>query len=249
MQAAFKKWIFDEPHRREYLVDKYNRIYNTTVVSIFDGSYLQFPGMNPEITLKDYQKDAVARIMQGGNTLLHHVVGAGKTFEMAAACMKMREVGIARKPIIVVPNHLVVQWANEFRNLYPNANLLMATKKDFEKTSRKRFVARVATGDWDAVIIAMSSFEKIPISMERQQRKLDEEIKAISQAIVEAKQDRGERIRVKDLQRTLKNKNAQLEKLLNTNKKDDLLQFEQLGVDALFVDEAHKYKNSAKRCV
>lgn len=243
LQAAFKKWIFDEPHRREYLVDKYNCIYNTTVVPIFDGSYLQFPGMNPEITLKDYQKDAVARIMQGGNTLLHHVVGAGKTFEMAAACMKMREVGIARKPIIVVPNHLVVQWANEFRNLYPNANLLMATKKDFEKTSRKRFVARVATGDWDAVIIAMSSFEKIPISMERQQRKLDEEIKAISQAIVEAKQDRGERIRVKDLQRTLKNKNAQLEKLLNTNKKDDLLQFEQLGVDALFVDEAHKYKN------
>lgn len=248
LQTAFKKWVFDEPHRREYLVNKYNQIYNTTVVPTFDGSYLQFPGTNPEITLKDYQKDAVARIMQGGNTLLHHVVGAGKTFEMAAACMKMREIGIAKKPIIVVPNHLVVQWANEFRNLYPNANLLMATKKDFEKTSRKRFVARVATGDWDAVIIAMSSFEKIPISMERQQRKLNEKIAAISQAIIEAKQDRGERIRVKDLQRTLKNKNAQLEKLLNANKKDDLLQFEQLGVDALFVDEAHKYKNSAKRC-
>ena len=199
--------------------------------------------MNPEITLKDYQKDAVARILQGGNTLLHHVVGAGKTFEMAAACMKMREIGIAQKPIIVVPNHLVVQWANEFRTLYPTANLLMATKKDFEKTSRKRFVAKVATGDWDAVIIAMSSFEKVPISNERQKERLSSEIEAIETAIVEAKRDRGERIRVKDLERTLKNKRAQLEKLLNANKKDDLLQFEQLGVDALFVDEAHKYKN------
>ena len=243
LQTAFKKWIFDEPRRREYLVSKYNQIYNTTVVPTFDGSYLQFPGMNPEITLKDYQKDAVARILQGGNTLLHHVVGAGKTFEMAAACMKMREIGIAQKPIIVVPNHLVVQWANEFRTLYPTANLLMATKKDFEKTSRKRFVAKVATGDWDAVIIAMSSFEKVPISNERQKERLSSEIEAIETAIVEAKRDRGERIRVKDLERTLKNKRAQLEKLLNANKKDDLLQFEQLGVDALFVDEAHKYKN------
>lgn len=243
LQTAFKKWIFDEPHRREQLVNKYNRLFNTTVVPTFDGSYLQFPGMNPEITLKDYQKDAVARILQGGNTLLHHVVGAGKTFEMAAACMKMREIGIARKPIIVVPNHLVVQWANEFRTLYPTANLLMATKKDFEKTSRKRFVAKVATGDWDAVIIAMSSFEKVPISMERQKERLTSEIQTIEEAIVVAKKDRGERIRVKDLERTLKNKRAQLEKLMNANKKDDLLQFEQLGVDTLFVDEAHKYKN------
>ena len=243
LQTAFKKWIFDEPHRREQLANKYNRLFNTTVVPTFDGSYLQFPGMNPEITLKDYQKDAVARILQGGNTLLHHVVGAGKTFEMAAACMKMREIGIARKPIIVVPNHLVVQWANEFRTLYPTANLLMATKKDFEKTSRKRFVAKVATGDWDAVIIAMSSFEKVPISMERQKERLTSEIQTIEEAIVVAKKDRGERIRVKDLERTLKNKRAQLEKLMNANKKDDLLQFEQLGVDTLFVDEAHKYKN------
>ena len=243
LQTAFKKWIFDEPHRREQLVNKYNRLFNTTVVPTFDGSYLQFPGMNPEITLKDYQKDAVARILQGGNTLLHHVVGAGKTFEMAAACMKMREIGIARKPIIVVPNHLVVQWANEFRTLYPTANLLMATKKDFEKTSRKRFVAKVATGDWDAVIIAMSSFEKVPISMERQKERLTSEIQTIEEAIVVAKKDRGERIRVKDLERTLRNKRAQLEKLMNANKKDDLLQFEQLGVDTLFVDEAHKYKN------
>ncbi len=243
LQTAFKKWIFDEPHRREQLVNKYNRLFNTTVVPTFDGSYLQFPGMNPEITFKDYQKDAVARILQGGNTLLHHVVGAGKTFEMAAACMKMREIGIARKPIIVVPNHLVVQWANEFRTLYPTANVLMATKKDFEKTSRKRFVAKVATGDWDAVIIAMSSFEKVPISMERQKEHLTNEIEAIEEAIVVTKKDRGERIRVKDLERTLKNKRAQLEKLMNANKKDDLLQFEQLGVDTLFVDEAHKYKN------
>ena len=243
LQTAFKKWIFDEPHRREQLVNKYNRLFNTTVVPTFDGSYLQFPGMNPEITLKDYQKDAVARILQGGNTLLHHVVGAGKTFEMAAACIKMREIGIARKPIIVVPNHLVVQWTNEFRTLYPTANLLMATKKDFEKTSRKRFVAKVATGDWDAVIIAMSSFEKVPISMERQKERLTSEIQTIEEAIVVAKKDRGERIRVKDLERTLKNKRAQLEKLMNANKKDDLLQFEQLSVDTLFVDEAHKYKN------
>ena len=164
MQNAFKKWIFDDPERREYLVEKYNRMFNNTVVPTFDGSYLSFPGMNPEIELKPHQKDAVARMMQGKNTLLHHCVGAGKTYEIAAACMKMKEIGLVQKPLIVVPNHLVVQWANEFRKLYANANVLMATKKDLEKTSRKRFVAKVATGDWDAVIIAMSSFEKIPIS-------------------------------------------------------------------------------------
>lgn len=239
----FKRWIFDEPHRREYLVDKYNEIYNTTVVPQFDGSYLEFPGMNPEITLKPYQKDAVARILQGNNVLLHHSVGAGKTFEIAAACMKLKECGTAKKPIIVVPNHLVVQWANEFRTLYPNANVLMATKKDFEKTSRKRFVAKVATGDWDAVVIAMSSFEKIPISRQRQEDRLNREITEIEIAIRQVKEEKGERLRIKDLERTLKNKRAQLEKLMNADKKDDLLQFEDLGVDYIFVDEAHKYKN------
>lgn len=239
----FKRWIFDDPHRREHLVNKYNAIFNTTVVPQFDGSYLEFPGMNPEITLKPYQKDAVARMLQGNNVLLHHSVGAGKTFEIAAACMKLKECGIAKKPIIVVPNHLVVQWANEFRTLYPNANVLMATKKDFEKTSRKRFVAKVATGDWDAVVIAMSSFEKIPISRQRQEDRLSREITEIEIAIRQVKEEKGERIRIKDLERTLKNKRAQLEKLMNSDKKDDLLQFEDLGVDYIFVDEAHKYKN------
>lgn len=179
----------------------------------------------------------------GDNTLLHHSVGAGKTFEIAAACMKLREIGTAQKPIIVVPNHLVVQWANEFRTLYPNANLLMATKKDFEKTSRKRFVAKVATGDWDAVIIAMSSFERVPISKERQEERLNREIDMIERSIVEEKENENKRHTVKDLQRTLKNKRALLEKLTAEGKKDDLLKFEDLGVDALFVDEAHKYKN------
>lgn len=243
MQEAFRRWIFDDPQRREYLVDKYNEIFNTTVVPQFDGSYLQFPGMNPEITLKPYQKDAVARILMGNNTLLHHSVGAGKTFEIAAACMKLREVGTAQKPIIVVPNHLVVQWANEFRTLYPNANLLMATKKDFEKTSRKRFVAKVATGDWDAVIIAMSSFERVPISKERQEERLNREIEMIERAIIEEKTNENKRITIKDLERTLKNKRTMLEKLTAESKKDNLLKFEDLGVDALFVDEAHKYKN------
>lgn len=168
---------------------------------------------------------------------------AGKTFEIAAACMKLKECGTAKKPIIVVPNHLVVQWANEFRTLYPNANVLMATKKDFEKTSRKRFVAKVATGDWDAVVIAMSSFEKIPISRQRQEERLNREISEIEIGIRQAKEEKGERIRIKDLERTLKNKRAQLEKLTSAEKKDDLLQFEDLGVDYIFVDEAHKYKN------
>ncbi len=239
----FKRWIFDEPQRRGHLVNKYNEIYNTTVVPQFDGSYLEFPGMNPEITLKPYQKDAVARMLQGNNVLLHHSVGAGKTFEIAAACMKLKECGTAKKPIIVVPNHLVVQWANEFRTLYPNANVLMATKKDFEKTSRKRFVAKVATGDWDAVVIAMSSFEKIPISRQRQEERLNREIAEIEIGIRQTKDERGERLRIKDLERTLKNKRAQLEKLTSAEKKDDLLQFEDLGVDYIFVDEAHKYKN------
>ncbi len=239
----FKRWIFDDPERREYLVDKYNEQFNTTVVPQFDGSYLEFPGMNPEITLKPYQKDAVARMLQGNNVLLHHSVGAGKTFEIAAACMKLKECNTAKKPIIVVPNHLVVQWANEFRTLYPNANVLMATKKDFEKTSRKRFVAKVATGDWDAVVIAMSSFEKIPISRQRQEDRLNQEIAEIEIGIRQAKEEKGERIRIKDLERTLKNKRAMLEKLTSADKKDDLLQFEDLGVDYIFVDEAHKYKN------
>lgn len=239
MQNAFKKWIFDDPERREYLVEKYNRMFNNTVVPTFDGSYLSFPGMNPEIELKPHQKDAVARMMQGKNTLLHHCVGAGKTYEIAAACMKMKEIGLVQKPLIVVPNHLVVQWANEFRKLYANANVLMATKKDLEKTSRKRFVAKVATGDWDAVIIAMSSFEKIPISQERQRERLYNEIQMIEEGIREA----ADHITVKNLERTLKNKKAQMEKMMAAGKKDDLLNFEDLGVDAIFVDEAHKYKN------
>ncbi len=243
IQDAFKEWIFDKPERREHLVNKYNGIFNHTVVQTYDGSYLEFPEMSPLITLKDYQKDAVDRMLTSGNTLLHHVVGAGKTFEIAAAAMKMRQLGIAKKPMIVVPNHLVVQWANEFRTLYPNANLLIATKKDFEKTNRMRFVAKVATGDWDAVIIAASSFEKIPISKERQEAKIADEIASIEFCIEEAKESSAERFTIKNLEKVLKNKQAVLKKLTDDAKKDNLLKFEDLGVDALFVDEAHKYKN------
>lgn len=243
IQEAFKEWVFDDQKRRERLVKKYNDLFNNTVLPQYDGSYLRFPSMNPLITLKDYQKDAVDRIISSGNTLLHHVVGAGKTFEIAAACMKMRQLGIAKKPMIVVPNHLVIQWANEFRTLYPNANILIATKKDFEMTNRKRFVARVATGDWDAVVIASSSFEKIPISRERQSRKVTEEIAAVEISLEQAKVNRDDRITVKNLQRVLKGKKAILEKLTDDSKKDDLLIFEDLGVDYLMIDEAHRYKN------
>ena len=242
LQEEFKAWIFDDPVRRGALVEIYNERFNNSVLAKYDGSYLTFPEMNPNIELKNYQKDAVERIITAGNTLLHHVVGAGKTFEVAAAAMKLRQLGLANKPMIVVPNHLVFQWASEFRHLYPNAKLLIASKKDFEKENRLRFVSRIATGDWDAVVIAMSSFEKLPISRERQERKITEEIDIIEGALVEIRRDRDKRITVKNLERTLKNKKTALESL-SGSKKDTLIKFEELGVDYLFIDEAHKFKN------
>ncbi|MCL2061185.1 MAG: DEAD/DEAH box helicase family protein [Firmicutes bacterium] len=242
LQEEFKAWIFDDPARRSALVELYNDRFNNTVLARYDGSYLAFPEMNPQIELKDYQKDAVERIITSGNTLLHHVVGAGKTFEIAAAAMKLRQLGLAQKPMIVVPNHLTYQWANEFRTLYPNANLLIAGKKDFEKENRLKFVSRIALGDWDAVVIALSSFERLPISQERQERKIQEEIDTIENALIEIRRDRDKRVTVKTLQKILKNKQAALEALSN-GKKDSLIKFEDLGVDYLFVDEAHKFKN------
>ena len=240
--TEFKDWIFDCPDRRNSLVEKYNDTFNNIKLAEFDGNYLTFPEMNPEIELKDYQKDAVERIITNGNTLLHHVVGAGKTFEMVAAVMKLRQYGLAHKPMIVVPNHLVMQWTREFKLLYPNANVLMATKKDLEKTNRQKFVSRVATGDWDAVIIAASSFEKIPLSRERQEKKLATEIASITMALEEARAE-NDRLTVKIMQATLKNKEAIMKKLLEGKTKDTLIKFEDLGVDHIFVDEAHKYKN------
>ncbi|GHU97953.1 hypothetical protein FACS1894211_00820 [Clostridia bacterium] len=242
IQEEFKAWVFDDPKRREELVRIYNEKYNNLVLANYDGGYLTFPEMNPLIELKDYQKDAVERIITAGNTLLHHVVGAGKTFEIAAAAMKLRQLKLANKPMIIVPNHLVLQWANEFRTLYPQANLLIATKKDFEKENRLKFVSRIATGDWDAVIMAQSSFEKIPISQERRQRLVQEEISNIRQRLDELRGEADSRMTIKIMEKVLKNKEADLKELLES-KKDDLIRFEDLGVDCLFVDEAHKYKN------
>ena len=243
LEQEFKNWIFEDQQRRNDLVEKYNEIFNNTKLQNFDGDYLTFPEMNPCIELKKHQKDAVERIITSGNTLLHHVVGAGKTFEIAAAAMKLRQYGLAHKPMIVVPNHLVMQWTREFKHLYPNANLLMATKKDLEKTNRLKFVSRVATGDWDAVVIAASSFEKIPLSKERQERKVRTEISNIETAILEARNDDNNRLTIKILERAKKNKEAVLKKLTDGTTKDSLIKFEDLGVDYLFVDEAHKYKN------
>lgn len=243
LEQEFKDWIFDDQERRNKLVAKYNEMFNNTRLQNFNGDYLTFPAMNPCIELKKHQKDAVERIITSGNTLLHHVVGAGKTFEIAAAAMKLRQYGLAHKPMIVVPNHLVMQWTREFKHLYPNANVLMATKKDLEKTNRLKFVSRVATGDWDAVVIAASSFEKIPLSKERQEKKIQTEIDSIETAILEARDGENDRLTIKILERAKKNKEATLKKLTDSSTKDTLIKFEDLGVDYLFVDEAHKYKN------
>jgi len=242
LQEEFKAWIFDEPTRRNKLVQVYNEKFNNIVLAKYDGSYLSFPEMNPLIELKPHQKDAVDRIITSGNTLLHHVVGAGKTFEIAAAAMKLRQLKLAQKPMIIVPNHLVMQWAHEFRLLYPNTKLLIATKKDFEKENRLRFVSRIATGDWDAVVMAMSSFERLPISAKRQRRKIREEIQSIENALKDLRAKGEKRYTIKIMQKILSNKESALEKL-SSGIKDDLIKFEDLGVDYLFVDEAHKYKN------
>ena len=242
IKDAFKDWLWKDQQRRETLVAKYNELFNSTKPREYDGSNLTFPGMNPEITLRKHQRDAIARILYGGNTLLAHEVGAGKTFTMAAAAMEAKRLGLCSKPMFVVPNHLAEQWASEFLRLYPSANILVTTKKDFEKVNRKKFCARIATGDYDAVIIGHSQFEKIPVSQERQERLLQDQIDEITEGIRELKSSNGERFSIKAMERTKKGLEAKLKKLLDSPR-DDVVTFEELGVDRLFVDEAHSFKN------
>lgn len=244
IKEAFKDWIFASPGRRDELETIYNRLFNQIRLPKYDGGYLKFPEMNPAIELRPHQKDAVHRIITSGNTLLHHVVGSGKTFTICAACMKLRQYGLAKKPMIAVPNHLVQQWANQFRLLYPTAKLLIATKDDLDKDHREQFVSKVAMGDWDAVIIAQSSFAKINVSSERQIQKIQEEIESIERSIeMQWENSNSPSGSVKNLERIKKNREAQLKKLLDESKKDNVLIFEKLGVDYLFVDEADAYKN------
>ena len=243
IRDAFRDWIWRDPERRQTLVRQYNEEMNSTRPREYDGSHITFGGMNPAITLRDHQLGAIAHVLYGGNTLLAHEVGAGKTFEMVAAAMESKRLGLCQKSLFVVPNHLTEQWASEFLRLYPSAKILVTTKKDFETHNRKKFCARIATGDYDAVIIGHSQFERIPISRERQERLLQEQIDEITEGIAEVKYSGGERFTVKQLERTKKSLEARLEKLQAEGRKDDVVTFEQLGVDRLFVDEAHNYKN------
>jgi N12 class adenine-specific DNA methylase len=243
IKDAFQDWVWKDPRRREALVTKYNELFNSTRPREYDGSHIRFGGMNPDITLREHQRNAIAHVLYGGNTLLAHEVGAGKTFEMAASAMESKRLGLSQKSMFVVPNHLTLQWANEFLHLYPSAKLLVATKKDFETANRKKFCARIATGDYDAVIIGHSQFERIPLSAERQERQLREQIDEIEGAIAELKWQRGENFTIKQMEKTRKSLEARLDKLLAADKKDDVITFEQLGVDRLFVDESHAYKN------
>ncbi len=242
IKDAFRDWLWKDPKRRETLVARYNELFNSTRPREYDGSHLTFPGMNPEIELREHQRSAIARILYGGNTLLAHEVGAGKTFTMAAAAMEAKRLGLCRKPMFAVPNHLTEQWASEFLRLYPSANVLVATKKDFEPANRKKFCARIATGDYDAVIIGHSQFERIPVSQERQERLLRSEIDEITEGINQLKRSSGERFSIKAMEKTKKSLEAKLKKLLDSPK-DDVVTFEELGVDRLFVDEAHSHKN------
>ena len=248
IRDAFRDWIWRDPERRQALVRQYNEEMNATRPREYDGSHIVFGGMNPAITLREHQKNAIAHVLYGGNTLLAHEVGAGKTFEMVGAAMEAKRLGLCQKSLFVVPNHLTEQWASEFLRLYPSANILVTTKKDFEKHNRKKFCARIATGDYDAIIMGHSQFEKIPISKERQERLLHEQIWEITEGIAEVEASGGERFTVKQLERTKKSLEARLEKLQAEDRKDDVVTFEQLGVDRLFVDEVHNYKNRAKRC-
>ena len=243
IKDAFQDWVWKDPRRREALVTKYNELFNSTRPREYDGSHIRFGGMNPDITLREHQRNAIAHVLYGGNTLLAHEVGAGKTFEMAASAMESKRLGLNQRSMFVVPNHLTLQWANEFLHLYPSAKLLVATKKDFETANRKKFCARIATGDYDAVIIGHSQFEKIPLSAERQERQLQEQIDEIEGAIAELKYQRGENFTIKQMEKTRKSLEARLDKLLAADRKDDVITFEQLGVDRLFVDESHAFKN------
>ena len=248
IKDAFANWIWQDPQRRIALVKQYNELFNSTRPREYDGSHIKFVGMNPEITLREHQRNAIAHVLYGGNTLLAHEVGAGKTYEMAASAMEAKRLGLCQKSLFVVPNHLTEQWASEFLNLYPNAKLLVARRKDFETANRKKFCARIATGDYDAVIIGHSQFERIPLSFERQERIIQEQIYETLAAINELKAHAGENFSIKQMEKTRKTLETKLEKLRSDERKDDVITFEQLGVDRLFVDESHFYKNRAKRC-
>ena len=243
IKDAFANWVWQDPQRRIALVRQYNELFNSTRPREYDGSHIKFVGMNPEITLREHQRNAIAHVLYGGNTLLAHEVGAGKTYEMAASAMEAKRLGLCQKSLFVVPNHLTEQWASEFLNLYPNAKLLVARRKDFETANRKKFCARIATGDYDAVIIGHSQFERIPLSFERQERIIQEQIDETLAAINELKVHAGENFSIKQMEKTRKTLETKLEKLRSDERKDDVITFEQLGVDRLFVDESHFYKN------
>ena len=243
IREAFKDWVFRDPERRQTLCAKYNELFNSTRPREYDGSHLKFPGMTPDITLRPHQLNAVAHQLYGDNTLLAHCVGAGKTFEMIAAAMESKGLGLCQKSLFVVPNHLIEQWASDFLRLYPGANILAATKKDFEPANRKKFCSRIATGDYDAVIIGHTQFEKIPLSTERQAAMIERQITEIEMAIEAVKAEKGERYTIKQMEKTKKSLSARLSRLNDTSRKDNVVTFEQLGVDRLFVDESHNYKN------
>lgn len=243
IKDAFADWVWKDPERRAALTKKYNELFNSTRPREYDGAHINFAGMNPDIRLREHQKNAIAHVLYGGNTLLAHEVGAGKTFEMTAAAMESKRLGLCHKSMFVVPNHLTLQWATEFLRLYPSAKLLVAGRKDFEKKKRRKFCARIATGDYDAVIIGHSQFERIPISKERQQRMISEQIEEIENGIAELKHNRGDSFTIKQMEKTRKSLKVRLEKLNNEEKKDDVINFEELGVDRLFVDESQAFKN------
>lgn len=243
IKEAFANWIWKDFDRREHLVKKYNELFNSIRPREYNGDHLDFPNMNSEISLRKHQKDAIAHILYGGNTLLAHVVGAGKTFEMTAACMELKRLGLAQKSMFVVPNHLIEQWGSEFLQLYPIANILVARKQDFEKSKRKTFCSRIATGEWDAVIIGHSQFEKIPVSVERQRKLIEDQIESITLGIQELRRNNGEGYSIKQMEKTKKGLKKRLEKLNSDERKDDVISFEELGIDRLFVDESHNYKN------
>lgn len=243
IKEAFKNWIWKDYDRRDKLTKKYNELFNSTRPREYNGDHLEFPNMNGEITLRKHQKDAIAHILYGGNTLLAHVVGAGKTFEMVAACMELKRLGLSQKSMFVVPNHLIEQWGSEFLQLYPSANILVARKQDFQKNNRKKFCSRIATGDYDAIIIGHSMFEKIPMSIERQRHQIEMQINDITKGVQDLKANNGERYSIKQLEKMKKSLNKRLEKLNDSSRKDDVVYFEELGVDRIFVDESHNYKN------
>ena len=245
IKEAFAEWIWQDPNRRQKLCKLYNEKFNSNRPREYDGSHLSFVGINPEIELRPHQVNAIAHILYGGNTLLAHVVGAGKTFEMVAAAQESKRLGLCHKSLIVVPNHLTEQWAAEYLQLYPAANILVATRKSFETKNRKRFCARIATGDYDAVIIGHSQFEKIPMSVEWQTYMLQQQIEEIVAGIAEVKRNRGDNFTVKQLEKAKKSAEARLKKLNDQSRKDDVVTFEELGIDRIFVDEAHYFKNLA----